>query len=152
MYTKEAYAEEMWERKANGFATESFESWKARKEATRDYFNEVWKSTLDIEEERQQAAEAWGVQLNAYEMVKNAFEEIAAEDVAIYKAQLNEYHNWIDKNATDAQRQACSKALNYGWSLESASDEFIKLINGQSTMKIFSNGRIRRTKPTRGDV
>jgi hypothetical protein len=85
-------------------------------------------------------------------MVKNAFEEIAAEDVAIYKAQLNEYHNWIDKNATDAQRQACSKALNYGWSLESASDEFIKLINGQSTMKIFSNGRIRRTKPTRGDV
>jgi len=61
MYTKEAYAEEMWERKANGFATESFESWKARKEATRDYFNEVWKSTLDIEEERQQAAEARGV-------------------------------------------------------------------------------------------
>ena len=36
MFTKEAYAEEMWERKANGFATESFESWKARKEATRD--------------------------------------------------------------------------------------------------------------------
>ncbi len=58
---KEQYAEEMFERKANGFATESFKSWKARKEATRDYFNEVWKSTLDIEEERQIAAEAWGV-------------------------------------------------------------------------------------------
>jgi len=60
-FTKEAYAEEMWERKANGFETESFESWKARKEATLDYFNEVWRSTLDIEEERQIAAEAWGV-------------------------------------------------------------------------------------------
>ena len=90
--------------------------------------------------------------MDAFQLVKNAFEEIAAEDAAILEAQRNEYRNWIDKNATDVQKQACSKALNYGWSLESASDEFIKLINGQSTMKIFSNGRIRRTKPTRGDV
>ena len=60
-FTKEAYAEEMWERKANGIETESFESWKARKEATLDYFQNVWNSTLDIEEERQIAAEAWGV-------------------------------------------------------------------------------------------
>ncbi len=58
---KEQYAEEMFERRANGFETESFESWKARKEATLDYFQNVWNSTLDIEEERQIAAEAWGV-------------------------------------------------------------------------------------------
>ena len=90
--------------------------------------------------------------MDAFQLVKNAFEEIAAEDAAILEAQLNEYRNWIDKNATDVQKHACAKALNYGWNLESASDEFIKLINGQSTMKIFSNGRIRRTKPTRGEL
>ena len=90
--------------------------------------------------------------MNAYEIVKDTLNEIVAEDAAIVKAQLAEYRNWIDENATDVQRQACAKALNYGWSLESASDEFIKLINDQSTMKTFSNGRIRRTKPTRGDV
>lgn len=85
-------------------------------------------------------------------MVKDTLNEIVAEDAAIVKAQLAEYHNWIDANATDVQKQACSKALNYGWSLKSADEQFIKLVLGQSTMKIFSNGRIRRTKPTRGDV
>tara|TARA_Y100000385_G_C12981485_1_gene588616 strand:+ start:817 stop:1074 length:258 start_codon:yes stop_codon:yes gene_type:complete len=85
-------------------------------------------------------------------MVKDALNEIVAEDAAIVKAQLAEYRNWIDENATDVQRQACAKALNYGWSLKSADEQFIKLSNDQSTMKIFSNGRIRRTKPTRGDV
>jgi len=85
-------------------------------------------------------------------MVKDALNEIVAEDAAIVKAQLAEYRNWIDTNATDVQKQACSKALNYGWSLKSADEQFIELTNGQSNMKIFSNGRIRRTKPTRGDV
>ena len=90
--------------------------------------------------------------MDAFQLVKNAFEEIAAEDAAILEAQLNEYRNWIDQSATEIQKDSYQKAVNYGWSLESASDEFIKLINGQSTMKIFSNGRIRRTKPTRGEL
>ena len=29
---KEQYAEEMWERRANGIETESFDKWKARRE------------------------------------------------------------------------------------------------------------------------
>lgn len=90
--------------------------------------------------------------MNAYEMVKNAFEEIAAQDAAIHEAQLNEYRNWIEQNATEIQMESYVKALKFGWNLDSANEEFIKLVLGQSTMKIFSNGRIRRTKPTRGDV
>jgi len=85
-------------------------------------------------------------------MVKNALNEIAAEDAAVLKAQLNDYRNWIEQNATEIQTESYVKALKFGWTLESADDEFIKLINGQSTMKIYSNGRIRRTKPTIGDV
>lgn len=90
--------------------------------------------------------------MNAYEMVKNVFEEIAAQDAAIHEAQLNEYRNWIEQNATEIQMESYVKALKFGWNLDSADEEFIKLVLGQSTMKIFSNGRIRRTKPTRGDV
>ena len=58
---RESYNEQMAEQRANGIETITFAQWQARKEATRDYFENVWKSTLDIEEERQQAAEAWGV-------------------------------------------------------------------------------------------
>jgi len=90
--------------------------------------------------------------MNPYEMVKNVFEEIAVQDAAIHEAQLNEYRNWIEQNATEIQMESYVKALKFGWNLDSADEEFIKLVLGQSTMKIFSNGRIRRTKPTRGDV
>jgi hypothetical protein len=85
-------------------------------------------------------------------MVKDALNEIVAEDAAIFEAQLNEYRNWIEQNATEIQMESYVKALKFGWNLDSADEEFIKLVLGQSTMKIFSNGRIRRTKPTRGDV
>jgi hypothetical protein len=85
-------------------------------------------------------------------MVKDALNEIVAEDAAVFEAQLNEYRSWIDQNATEIQMESYVKALKFGWTLESADSEFIKLVNDQSTMKIYSNGRIRRTKPTIGDV
>ena len=81
-------------------------------------------------------------------MVKNTLNEIVVEEAAVYEA----YRNWIDQSATEIQKESYDKALNFGWVLESVNDEFIKLLNDQSTMKIYSNGRIRRTKPTVGDV
>ena len=90
--------------------------------------------------------------MDAFQLVKNAFEEIAAEDAAILEAQLNEYRNWIDTNATDVQKESYDKAVSYGWNLETVNDAFIKLALGQSTMKLYPDGRVRRTKPTRGDV
>tara|TARA_R110002153_G_scaffold25148_2_gene79968 strand:- start:892 stop:1164 length:273 start_codon:yes stop_codon:yes gene_type:complete len=90
--------------------------------------------------------------LNAFEMVKNTLNEIVVEEAAVYEAQLNDYRNWIDQNATEVQMESYAKALKFGWTLESADEEFIRLLNDQSTMKIYSNGRIRRTKPTVGDV
>jgi len=36
---KEQFAEEMWERKANGIETESFEKWKARREFFQNWAN-----------------------------------------------------------------------------------------------------------------
>ena len=65
--------------------------------------------------------------MDAFQLVKNAFEEIAAEDAAILEAQLNEYRNWIDQSATEIQKDSYQKAVNYGWSLESASDELMFL-------------------------
>ena len=85
-------------------------------------------------------------------MVKNTLNEIVVEEAAVYEAQLNDYRNWIDQNATEVQMESYVKALKFGWTLESADEEFIRLLNDQSTMKIYSNGRIRRTKPTVGDV
>lgn len=85
-------------------------------------------------------------------MVKNTLNEIVVEEAAVYEAQLNDYRNWIDQNATEVQMESYVKALKFGWTLESADSEFIRLVNDQSTMKIYSNGRIRRTKPTVGDV
>ena len=85
-------------------------------------------------------------------MVKNTLNEIVVEEAAVYEAQLNDYRNWIDQNATEIQKESYDKALNFGWVLDSVNEEFIRLLNEQSTMKIYSNGRIRRTKPTVGDV
>lgn len=85
-------------------------------------------------------------------MVKNTLNEIVVEEAAVHEAQLNDYRNWIDQNATEVQMESYVKALKFGWTLESADSEFIRLVNDQSTMKIYSNGRIRRTKPTVGDV
>ena len=90
--------------------------------------------------------------MDAFQLVKNTFEEIAAEDAAILEAQLNEYRNWIDTNATEIQKESYDKAVGYGWNLESANNEFIKLTLGQSTMKLYPDGRVRRTKPTRGEL
>ena len=36
---KEQYAEEMWERRANGIETESFDKWKARREFFQNWAN-----------------------------------------------------------------------------------------------------------------
>ena len=85
-------------------------------------------------------------------MVKNTLNEIVVEEAAVYEAQLNDYRNWIDQNATEVQMESYVKALKFGWVLDSVNEEFIRLLNDQSTMKIYSNGRIRRTKPTVGDV
>ena len=43
---KEQYAEEMWERKANGIETVSFDDWK-RIQAARKTFFENWKSLVE---------------------------------------------------------------------------------------------------------
>ena len=43
---KEQYAEEMWERKANGIETESFEKWKAR----REFFQNWAKANANAED------------------------------------------------------------------------------------------------------
>lgn len=42
-FLKEQFAEEMFERKANGFATESFEDWNHKRMARMEFFNE-WKN------------------------------------------------------------------------------------------------------------
>ena len=56
-FTKEQYAEEMWERKANGIDTESFDVWFARKQQHKAFF-EAWNSQ---ESDNESIAEAWGV-------------------------------------------------------------------------------------------
>ena len=40
---KEAYAEQMWERRANGIETESFEDWDIKRKARLSFF-ENWKN------------------------------------------------------------------------------------------------------------
>lgn len=40
---KEAYAEQMWERRANGIETESFEDWDLKRKARLSFF-ENWKN------------------------------------------------------------------------------------------------------------
>jgi hypothetical protein len=40
---REAYNEQMWEQRANGIPTITFEEWLAKKKATAEFFNE-WKN------------------------------------------------------------------------------------------------------------
>ncbi len=43
---REAYAEQMWECRANGIETISFDEWKARNKARAEFFSE-WKKLVD---------------------------------------------------------------------------------------------------------
>lgn len=43
---REAYNEQMWESRANGIPTISFDEWKKRNEARRQFF-ENWKSLVE---------------------------------------------------------------------------------------------------------
>jgi len=49
---KEQYAEEMWERRANGIETESFEKWKAR----REFFQNWAKANANAEDKAEALA------------------------------------------------------------------------------------------------
>jgi ABC-type Fe3+-hydroxamate transport system substrate-binding protein len=40
---KEQWSEQMWEQRANGIPTITFEAWLAKKKATAEFFNE-WKN------------------------------------------------------------------------------------------------------------
>ena len=54
---RELWAEQQFEARANGIETVSFEKWKARNEAIRNFFEEWNKEETDGEA----IAEAWGV-------------------------------------------------------------------------------------------
>jgi len=43
---KEQYAEQMWERRANGIETESFEDWDLKRKARLSFF-ENWKNLVE---------------------------------------------------------------------------------------------------------
>jgi len=43
---REAYNEQMWEQRANGIPTITFEEWKARNKARAEFFSE-WKNLVD---------------------------------------------------------------------------------------------------------
>ena len=47
---KEQYAEEMWERKANGIETESFDDWNLKRKARLSFFENWAKANADAED------------------------------------------------------------------------------------------------------